>query len=89
VVEPPKQRQVPSVHRACAGGDLDGLPGPLDPGVAGEAEVGGRIGIWSSPAANRRRRLLQFFGPIVQDHPAVAPGAGPRACIVRCVTAGS
>jgi RNA polymerase sigma-70 factor (ECF subfamily) len=65
VVEPAEQRRVTERFiAACAGGDLDGLLALLDPGVAGEADVGGRIGVrvvtGREPVA---AGLLQFFGP--------------------------
>jgi RNA polymerase sigma-70 factor (ECF subfamily) len=65
VVEPAEQRQVTERFiAACSGGDLDGLLALLDPSVAGEADVGGRIGVrivtGREPVA---AGLLQFFGP--------------------------
>jgi RNA polymerase sigma-70 factor (ECF subfamily) len=84
VVEPAEQRQVTERFiAACAGGDLDGLLALLDPGVAGEADVGGRIGIrvvtGREPVA---AGLLQFFGPKSKTTLLSLPGSGPRACIV-------
>jgi RNA polymerase sigma-70 factor (ECF subfamily) len=84
VVEPAEQRQVTERFiAACAGGDLDGLLALLDPGVAGEADVGGRIGTrvvtGREPVA---AGLLQFFGPKSRTTLLSLPGAGPRACIV-------
>jgi RNA polymerase sigma-70 factor (ECF subfamily) len=65
VVEPAEQRRVTERFiAACAGGDLDGLLALLDPDVAGEADVGGRIGVrvvtGREPVV---AGLLQFFGP--------------------------
>jgi len=84
VVEPAEQRRVTEQFiAACAGGDLDGLLALLDPGVAGEADVGGRIGIrivtGRDPVA---AGLLQFFGPKSSTTLLSLPSAGPRACIV-------
>jgi RNA polymerase sigma-70 factor (ECF subfamily) len=84
VVEPAEQRQVTERFiAACAGGDLDGLLALLDPGVAGEADVGGRVGIrvvtGREPVA---AGLLQFFGPKSSTTLLSLPGAGPRATIV-------
>jgi RNA polymerase sigma-70 factor (ECF subfamily) len=84
VVEPAEQRRVTEQFiAACAGGDLEGLLALLDPGVAGEADVGGRIGIrivtGRHPVA---AGLLQFFGPKSSTTLLSLPSAGPRACIV-------
>jgi RNA polymerase sigma-70 factor (ECF subfamily) len=84
VVEPAEQRQVTERFiAACAGGDLDGLLALLDPGVAGEADVGGRVGVrvvtGREPVA---AGLLQFFGPKSSTTLLSLPAAGDRACVV-------
>jgi RNA polymerase sigma-70 factor (ECF subfamily) len=65
VVEPAEQRRVTERFiAACSHGDLDGLVAVLDPDVAGDADVGGRIGTRTItgrlPVATG---LLQFLGP--------------------------
>ena len=65
VVEPAEQREVAERFiAACAGGDLNGLLALLDPDVAGEADVGGRIGrrvVTGRDAV--AAGVLQFLGP--------------------------
>jgi len=65
VVEPAEQRQVTERFiTACAGGDLDGLLALLDPDVAGEADVGGRVGVRIVTGRDAvAAGLFQFFGP--------------------------
>lgn len=65
VVEPAEQRRVTERFiAACSSGDLDGLLAVLDPDVAGEADVGGRVGLRTVvgrvPVATG---LLRFLGP--------------------------
>jgi RNA polymerase sigma-70 factor (ECF subfamily) len=64
-IEPAEQREVTERFiAACAGGDLDGLLALLDPDVAGEADVGGRIGVRVVSGRDAvAAGLLQFFGP--------------------------
>jgi RNA polymerase sigma-70 factor (ECF subfamily) len=68
---------------ACAGGDLEGLLALLDPDVAGEADVGGRVGVrivtGREPVA---AGLLQFFGPNSSTTLLSLPADGPRAGVV-------
>lgn len=82
---------------ACTSGDLDGLLSILDPDVAGEADVGGVIGVSSAtgrlPVATR---LLTFLGPdsytTLLSVPTGSDGAGVLALragrVVALVTLG-
>jgi RNA polymerase sigma-70 factor, ECF subfamily len=65
VVEPAEQREVTERFiAACAGGNLDDLLTLLDPDVAGEADVGGRIGVRIVTGRGAvAAGLLQFLGP--------------------------
>jgi RNA polymerase sigma-70 factor (ECF subfamily) len=83
VVEPAEQRRVTERFiAACAGGDLDGLLALLDPGVAGEADVGGRIGVRVVTGRDAvAAGLLQFFGPNSQTTLLSLP-AGRQARVV-------
>jgi RNA polymerase sigma-70 factor, ECF subfamily len=65
-VETAEQRRVTeSFIAACSSGDLDALLAVLDPDVAGQADLGGTIGLLP-PVIGRHdvaRNLLLFFGP--------------------------
>jgi len=65
-VETPEQRRV--VERfmaACSTGDLDGLLAVLDPDVAGQADVGGTIGLLPPIVGDRAvaKGALRYLGP--------------------------
>lgn len=64
-VDPSEQRLVTERFiTACSTGDLDGLLAVLDPDVAGEGDVGGRIGIRKAVGSHAvAAQLLQFVGP--------------------------
>jgi RNA polymerase sigma-70 factor (ECF subfamily) len=64
-VEPAEHRRVADRFvAACATGDLDDLLAVLDPGVSGEAEVGGRQGLVTvTGAATVANLVLRFLGP--------------------------
>jgi RNA polymerase sigma-70 factor (ECF subfamily) len=65
-VESAQQRRVTEAFiAACSTGDLDGLLAVLDPGVAGQADLGGAIGL-RPPVAGRdavARLTLHYLGP--------------------------
>ncbi len=84
VVEPAEQRQVTERFiAACSGGDLDGLLALLDPGVAGEADVGGRVGVRIVTGREAvAAGLLQFFGPSSSTTLVSLPATENQACVV-------
>jgi RNA polymerase sigma-70 factor (ECF subfamily) len=65
-VESAEQRRVTDQFiAACSTGDLQGLLAVLDPDVAGQADIGGTIGLLP-PVVGRdavARGTLRFFGP--------------------------
>ena len=68
---------------ACSGGDLDGLLALLDPGVAGEADVGGRVGVRIVTGREAvAAGLLQFFGPSSSTTLVSLPATENQACVV-------
>jgi RNA polymerase sigma-70 factor, ECF subfamily len=84
VVEPAEQRRVTERFiAACAGGDLDGLLALLDPDVAGEADVGGQVGVRVVRGRDAvAAGLLQFFGPNSRTTLLSLPAARQAAGIV-------
>jgi RNA polymerase sigma-70 factor (ECF subfamily) len=64
-VETAEQRQVTEQFiTACSTGDLDGLLAILDPDVAGQADVGGRVGIVTVTGKEAVATMaLRFLGP--------------------------
>ncbi len=64
-VEPPEQRRVTEQFiAACTTGDLDGLLAILDAEVAGEADVGGRVGTVTVTGRSAVATMaMRFLGP--------------------------
>lgn len=64
-LEPTEQRRVTEQFiAACTTGDLDGLLAILDPDVAGDADVGGRVGIVTvTGRADVAKMAMRFLGP--------------------------
>jgi RNA polymerase sigma-70 factor (ECF subfamily) len=65
-VESDEQRRVAEAFiAACSSGDLDGLLTVLDPDVAGQADLGGALGL-QPPVVGREQvaaQILRFLGP--------------------------
>ncbi|HEV8529687.1 MAG TPA: sigma factor-like helix-turn-helix DNA-binding protein, partial [Actinomycetes bacterium] len=84
VVEPAEQRRVTERFiAACAGGDLDALLALLDPTVAGQADVGGRIGVRIVTGREGvAAGLLQYLGPDSKTTVLSLPARRHRAGVV-------
>jgi RNA polymerase sigma-70 factor, ECF subfamily len=82
-VESEEQRRVTEQFiAACTTGDLDGLLAILDPDVAGEADIGGRVGIITVTGHEQVANMaMRFLGP-ESSHLLLSIPAGVEAGVV-------